>query len=119
MNDETKREPATSDQRAASSEPRTASSDQRPLDFKEFRARVGDLRGREYWRSLEELSRSDVFGEFLEQEFPRQAAALGNGVDRRDFLKLMGASVALGGLAACNYPAEKIVPYVHQPENLI
>ena len=26
---------------------------------------------------------------------------------------------ALGGLAACNYPAEKIIPYVRQPENLI
>src|SRR5204863_10147263 len=73
----------------------------------------------EYWRSLEEMSRSEVFEEFLEQEFPRQASALAAGVDRRDFLKLMGASVALGGLAACNYPAEKIVPYVRQPENLI
>ena len=94
-------------------------SDSKPLDFKEFRQRIGDLRGREYWRSLEELSRSDEFDQFFEQEFPRQAAPLANGVDRRDFLKLMGASVALGGLAACNAPAEKIVPYVRQPENLI
>ncbi len=31
----------------------------------------------------------------------------------------MGASVALAGLTACNRPAEKIVPYVNQPENLI
>src|ERR1700682_2228544 len=38
-------------------------------------------------------------------------------MQRRDFLKLMGASVALGGLASC-YPAEKIVPYVKQPETL-
>jgi molybdopterin-containing oxidoreductase family iron-sulfur binding subunit len=96
-----------------------AISDARALDFKEFRARVGDLRGREYWRSLEELSRSDEFDRFFEQEFPRQAAPLANGVDRRNFLKLMGASVALGGLAACNYPAEKIIPYVRQPENLV
>jgi MoCo/4Fe-4S cofactor protein with predicted Tat translocation signal len=94
-------------------------SESKPLDFKEFRQRIGDLRGREYWRSLEELSRSDEFDQFFEQEFPRQAAPLANGVGRRDFLKLMGASVALGGLAACNYPAEKIIPYVRQPENLI
>ena len=80
---------------------------------------MGDLRGREYWRSLEELSRSDEFDAFFEQEFPRQAAPLAAGVHRRDFLKLMGASVALGGLAACNSPAEKIIPYVRQPENLI
>src|SRR5260221_6673771 len=91
----------------------------RPLDFREFRARVGDLRGREYWRSLEELSRSDEFDAFFEQEFPRQAAPLANGVHRRDFLKLMGASVALSGLAACNYPAGKIISYVRQPGELI
>ena len=89
------------------------------LDFENFRKRIGDLRGREYWRSLEELSRSDDFDEFFAQEFPQQALALENGVHRRDFVKLMGASVALAGLTACNRPAEKIVPYVRQPENLI
>ena len=89
------------------------------IDFAEFRKRVGDLRGREYWRSLEELSRSDAFDEFFAQEFPQQALALEKGVDRRDFMKLMGASVALAGLTACTGPAEKIVPYVNQPENLI
>ena len=94
-------------------------SDNKTLDFQEFRARVGDLRGKEYWRSLEELSRSDAFEEFFEQEFPQQAIPLTKGVDRRSFVKLMGASVAMAGLAACKQPAEAIVPYVNQPENLI
>ena len=89
------------------------------IDFKEFRKRVGDLRGKEYWRSLEELSRSEAFDEFFAEEFPQQALALEHGLDRRLFMKLMGASVALGGLTACNGPAEKIVPYVNQPENLV
>src|SRR5712691_7264004 len=89
------------------------------IDFGEFRKRIGDLRGREYWRSLEELSRSEEFEEFFSQEFPQQAIAMDKGVDRRDFVKLMGASVALAGLTACNRPAEKIVPYVRQPENII
>src|SRR6266550_2053337 len=89
------------------------------IDFAAFRKRIGDQRGREYWRSLEELSRTDDFDAFFEQEFPQQAIALDKGVDRRDFVKLMGASVALAGLTACNRPAEKIVPYVTQPENLI
>src|SRR6266566_7513535 len=89
------------------------------IDFTAFRKRIGDLRGREYWRSLEELSRTDDFDAFFEQEFPQQAIALEKGVDRRDFVKLMGASVALAGLTACNRPAETIVPYVNQPENLI
>jgi MoCo/4Fe-4S cofactor protein with predicted Tat translocation signal len=89
------------------------------IDFREFRKRIGDLRGREYWRSLEELSRSDDFDEFFAQEFPQQAVALDHGLHRRDFVKLMGASVALAGLTACNRPAEKIIPYVKQPEDLI
>jgi MoCo/4Fe-4S cofactor protein with predicted Tat translocation signal len=89
------------------------------IDFTAFRKRIGELRGPEYWRSLEELSRTDDFDTFFEQEFPQQAVALEKGVHRRDFVKLMGASVALAGLTACNRPAEKIVPYVTQPENLI
>ena len=86
------------------------------IDLKEFTNRMGDKR---YWRSLEDLSRSDDFAEVMANEFPQQALPLERGVDRRDFVKLMGASVALVGLAACNRPAEKIVPYVKQPEDLI
>ncbi|HEX7809667.1 MAG TPA: TAT-variant-translocated molybdopterin oxidoreductase, partial [Thermoanaerobaculia bacterium] len=94
-------------------------SDQKTLSFSDFRARVGDLRGKEFWRSLEDLSRSEVFDEFMHQEFPQQAQPLDKGVDRRDFVKLMGASVAMAGLAACKQPADAIVPYVNMPENLI
>jgi len=86
------------------------------IDLNEFSNRMGDKR---YWRSLEELSRTDEFAEVMANEFPQQALPLERGVDRRDFVKLMGASVALAGLAACNRPAEKIVPYVKQPEDLI
>ncbi|MEO8383085.1 MAG: TAT-variant-translocated molybdopterin oxidoreductase [Acidobacteriota bacterium] len=97
------------------------------LSFTDFRARVGDLRGKEFWRSLEDLSRSDVFDDFMHGEFPQQAQALGRGaetaedkgVDRRNFMKLMGASVAMAGLAACKQPIDAIVPYVNQPENLV
>jgi MoCo/4Fe-4S cofactor protein with predicted Tat translocation signal len=94
-------------------------SDQKQLNFSDFRARVGDLRGKEFWRSLEELSRSEVFDEFFAQEFPQQAVPLEKGVDRRDFLKLMSASVAMAGLTACRQPADAIVPYVNQPESII
>src|SRR5438874_2146093 len=84
------------------------------LDLASFKKRLGP----EYWRSLESLSRED-FEQVVETEFPAGALALERGVDRRDFVKLMSASMALGGLAACNRPAEKIVPYVRQPENLV
>ncbi len=88
--------------------------DPQTLNLADFRKRIGS----EYWRSLNELSRDD-FEQVVETEFPQGALALDRGVDRRDFVKLMGASMALGGLAACNRPAEKIVPYVRQPEGLI
>ena len=91
-------------------------TDQNRLNLAEFRKRIGA--GKEYWRSLDELSRDD-FDQVVESEFPQGALALERGVDRRDFVKLMGASMALGGLAACNRPDEKIVPYVRQPEGLI
>ena len=92
------------------------------LDFREFRERIGDIRGKEYWRSLEELSRGADFEELLQEEFPRQSAPLASGVHRRDFMKLMSASIALAGAASCSAPSgnsEKIVPYVRQPEDLI
>ncbi|HEX7708354.1 MAG TPA: TAT-variant-translocated molybdopterin oxidoreductase [Thermoanaerobaculia bacterium] len=89
------------------------------LNYTEFRSRIGDLRGKEYWRSLEELSRSDAFDDFFQDEFPQQAIPLQKGVGRRDFMKLMGASVAMAGLSACSRPADAIVPYVNQPENFV
>jgi MoCo/4Fe-4S cofactor protein with predicted Tat translocation signal len=94
-------------------------SESKTLDYREFRARIGELRGKEYWRSLEELSRGDEFDDFMHHEFPQQALPLDKGVDRRNFMKLMGASVAMAGLAACRQPAEAIIPYVRQPENFI
>ncbi len=91
----------------------------KPLDLGTFRKRIGDLPEKEYWRSMEERQRSDAFAELAEREFPQQAIPLEKGVDRRDFMKLMSASMALAGLAACNRPSETIVPYVRQPEDLI
>ena len=57
--------------------------------------------GPQYWRSLEELAQTDGFYEMLHREFPRQASVWPEGASRRDFLKLMSASMALAGLSAC------------------
>ncbi|MEE3233739.1 MAG: TAT-variant-translocated molybdopterin oxidoreductase [Candidatus Latescibacterota bacterium] len=73
-----------------------------------------------YWSSLEDLSRTDEFVEMVGREFPEQADQLMDSESRRNFLKLMGASFALGGLSACTIqPQEKIVPQVRAPEELI
>jgi molybdopterin-containing oxidoreductase family iron-sulfur binding subunit len=76
--------------------------------------------GKQYWRSLEELADSPIFEEFVQREFPQQAEEWNDPVERRTFLKLMGASLALAGLSGCVIqPPEKIVPYVKQPEEEI
>ncbi|HVS81054.1 MAG TPA: TAT-variant-translocated molybdopterin oxidoreductase [Pyrinomonadaceae bacterium] len=70
-----------------------------------------------YWRSLDELADSPVFEEFVQREFPQQAEEWNDPVERRTFLKLMGASLALAGLSGCVIqPPEKVIPYVKQPE---
>jgi len=56
------------------------------------------LTGKHYWRSVNELSDTLEFREWLEREFPAGAAELkGDEWSRRSFLKLMGASMALAG----------------------
>jgi molybdopterin-containing oxidoreductase family iron-sulfur binding subunit len=92
-----------------------------PIDLNEIRARLAGTRGKQYWRSLEELAETTAFKEFLHREFPKGAAELNEPLSRRTFLKLMGASLALAGLGGCaaEPPREKIVPYVGQPDPAI
>ncbi|MEP7249556.1 MAG: TAT-variant-translocated molybdopterin oxidoreductase [Spartobacteria bacterium] len=72
------------------------------------------------WRSLEEYAEHPDFANWLHREFPRGASEWTSEIHRRDFLRLMGASVALAGIGACTrQPIEKIVPYVDQPEQLV
>src|SRR5437762_4334628 len=90
------------------------------LDLSAVRKRLGNARGKDYWRSLEELAGTDGFEEMLHREFPRFAAEWNDPVGRRKFLRLMGASLALAGLSACTrQPIEAIAPYVRQPEELL
>src|SRR5579872_2009385 len=93
------------------------------LDLAAIRQRMRNAQGPEYWRSLEHLAGTPEFYEWLEREFPSQATAwadIESGENRRHFLKLMGASLALAGLTGCTrQPTEHIVPYVRQPEELI
>lgn len=93
----------------------------RQFDFEPLRGRLRGARGRAYWRSLDELAETPAFQEMLHREFPEQASEFTDPVGRREFLKLMAASLALGGLTACGIapPEEKILPYVRAPEEII
>ena len=75
--------------------------------------------GKHYWRGLGELSDTPEFRQWLEREFPQGAADLnGEEWSRRDFLKLMGASMALAGvgLTSCRRPEMHLVPFTKSVE---
>jgi molybdopterin-containing oxidoreductase family iron-sulfur binding subunit len=91
-------------------------------DFSAIRERLAASQGKALWRSLDELANTEEFQEFLKAEFPQQAAPLESSLNRRDFIKLLGASLALAGVAGCARPAtppDRIVPYVRAPEEII
>jgi MoCo/4Fe-4S cofactor protein with predicted Tat translocation signal len=113
-------------------------SEDRHINFKLMRERVlaeedgrqdacapsesapGATNGKKFWRSLEELADAPEFREFVEREYPQHAEEWNDPVERRTFLKLMGASLALAGLSGCAFqPAEKIVPNVKQSEDMV
>jgi molybdopterin-containing oxidoreductase family iron-sulfur binding subunit len=100
-------------------EPEDLTPREYPLDLPAVRERLAAKSGKEYWRSLEELAENPHFEELLRREFPRQASEWENAVERRDFLKLMAASLALAGFSGCGRrPDETIVPYVKAPVGL-
>ncbi|HSE18337.1 MAG TPA: TAT-variant-translocated molybdopterin oxidoreductase [Pyrinomonadaceae bacterium] len=100
------------------------SDSDRHINFKLMRDHILSLQdeetprgGKKYWRSLEELADTPQFREFVAREFPQQAEEWNDPIERRTFIKLMGASLALAGLSGCVFqPPEKIVPNVNQPE---
>jgi len=75
--------------------------------------------GKQYWRSLDQLADTPEFRQLVEREFPEGASELDDKFSRRKFLSLMGASIALAGLAGCRRPVEKIIPFVTALENNI
>jgi molybdopterin-containing oxidoreductase family iron-sulfur binding subunit len=73
-----------------------------------------------FWKGVEELQNEPEFIKNNLNEFPESALAKGgsddSAPDRRDFLKLVGFSVAAATLAACEAPVKKAIPYLNKPE---
>ena len=99
-------EPSSQELRGSSHHEHAVTSEPKSIDMK-------------YWRSMDQLADTPEYQNFLHREFPSNASELTDPVTRRNFMKVMGASVALAGLASCRMPKEKIVPYVKSPENVI
>ena len=95
-------------------------NDLTPMTLEQVRQELKAVKGKRYWRSVDELADTAEFQAAVEREFPGSAQEWVDPVSRRGFMKLMGASMALAGLAGCTkQPDEPIYPYVKQPEDLI
>ena len=92
------------------------------MTLAEVRSRLEGRTGKRFWKNLDELADTPQFQDLMQEEFPRQASGgeWVNSVSRRGFMKVMGASFALAGLAGCTkQPDEQIYPYIKQPEDLV
>jgi len=85
----------------------------------EIREKLANQKGKKFWRSIDELAETPEFAELVAKEFPSQASEWIDPVSRRAFLKVMGASLLMTGLAGCTkQPDEPIYPYVTAPPDL-
>ena len=82
--------------------PNEMSDSDRHINFQLMRDHILTLQdgeerqtGKKYWRSLDELADSPAFREFVSREYPQQAEEWNDPIERRTFMKLMGASFAL------------------------
>lgn len=75
-----------------------------------------------YWKGLEQLTNDPEFVKNADQEFPgftsKKNQTEEGSSSRRDFLKMMGFSVAAASLAACEAPVRKAIPYVNKPVDI-
>ncbi len=95
-------------------------ADASPMSLAQLRQELKGVKGKRFWRSVDELANTPEFQAAVEKEFPGAAQEWVDPVSRRGFLKLMSASMALAGLAGCTkQPDEPIYPYVKQPEDLV
>ena len=76
-----------------------------------------------YWNGLEQLKNDPEYIKYADREFPQELPigevdSSAPSSSRRDFLKMMGFSVAAASLAACEAPVRKAIPYLNKPVNL-
>jgi len=80
---------------------------------------------KQYWKGVEQLTNHPEFVKYANKEFPQdlpykegQLQEEEGGSSRRDFLKMMGFSLAAASMAACEAPVRKAIPYLNKPESI-
>ncbi|MCG8340186.1 MAG: TAT-variant-translocated molybdopterin oxidoreductase [Cytophagales bacterium] len=76
-----------------------------------------------YWKGIEQLTNDPEYVKYSDKEFPDYLPINKNKADhpeashtsRRDFLKMMGFSIAAVSLASCEAPVRKAIPYLNKP----
>jgi len=77
-----------------------------------------DSSGPTFWRHSAGSGADEAEGNDL-MEFEPGDSDPPSGASRRQFLQLMGAAMAMAGLAGCRRPEEKILPYTRNPETVM
>lgn len=78
-------------------------------------------KSKKYWLSLEQWSKDKEFQDLAgkDKEFMNPLPSEEEGLwERREFLQLMAASMALASFGCVRRPTEKIVPYVKRPDDV-
>ena len=65
------------------------------------------------------LTENEALREAIDRDFGAVTEDLNDGVSRRRWLQLMGASLALGGVTGCRYEQETIAPFAFRPQNRV
>ena len=75
---------------------------------------------KKYWLSLEDYQENPAFQNSVQKEFLSSLPSEeGMSSSRREFLQIMGAGLALTSASCMRRPAEKLVPYVNRPADII
>ena len=74
-----------------------------------------------YWKSIDQLENSAEVRTWIDREFPDKASEAD--FNRRDFVKLMSASMAFAGIglmgSGCRKPEQKIYPFSKLPDDYV
>ena len=99
---------------ASDGTPKTQGSEKsKPLvwqSLSEFEGKLGEARVQD--------ADADVAG-FVGREFPTDDFDSLDGVDRRRFFQILGASAALAGASSCRWEKENILPFKERPEETV